>query len=92
MKTITIQIQDDGKVDVSEDDGMSGSGPEQYHFKSAQDASDAVTSMLTNPNEEQGESAPEPNETPTTGGAPSQSMWDQEATKRSMSKRDQQAY
>ena len=81
-------MQDDGQTRVTEDDGM-GEQPEVNEYKSAQEASDAVANMITNPmGEEQGE----PNETPTTGNAPSQSMWDQEATKRSMAKQEQGAY
>ena len=90
MQTITIEIEDDGHTRVTEDDGT-GEQPEVNEYKSPQEASDAVSNILTNPQgEEQGEPT-EPNEEPVQGSAPSQSMWDQEAKKRAMAKQDQMA-
>lgn len=75
METITIEINDDGSVRVTEDEGDQTTEPMAQEFDSIGEAAQALMEMLQ-PSEEQREAAPEPEASPTR-------MWNEEADLRS---------
>ena len=75
METITIEINDDGSVRVTEDDGDQTTEPMTQEFDSVSQAAQALMEMLQ-PSEEQNESVPDPQ-------ASSERMWSEEADRRS---------
>lgn len=75
METITIEINDDGSVRVTEDEGDQTTEPLMQEFDSVGEAAQALMEMLQ-PSEEQSEAAPEPEASPTR-------MWNEEADLRS---------
>ena len=81
METITIEINDDGSVRVTEDEGDQTREPMTQEFDSLGEAAQALMEMLQ-PSEEQSEAAPEQE-------ASSTRMWNEEADRRS---KEQKSY
>jgi len=75
METITIEINDDGSVRVTEDGGDQTTEPMTQEFNSVGEAAQALMEMLQ-PSEEQVEDAPGMESSSTR-------MWDEEASRRS---------
>ena len=75
METITIEINDDGSVRVTEDEGDQTTEPNTQEFDSIGEAAQALMEMLQ-PTEEQNEAAPEQGVSPKR-------MWNEEANRRS---------
>jgi len=75
METITIEINDDGSVRVTEDAGDQTTEPMTQEFDSVGQAAQALMEMLQ-PSEEQNEAAPDQEASP-------ERMWDEEANLRS---------
>ena len=75
METITIEINDDGSVRVTEDEGDQTTEPMTQKFDSVGEAAQALMEMLQ-PSEEQNEAAPEQNLSPKR-------MWNEEVNRRS---------
>ena len=75
METITIEINDDGSVRVTEDAGDQTTEPMSQEFDSVGQAAQALMEMLQ-PSEEQNEAAPEQDVSPKR-------MWNEEINRRS---------
>jgi hypothetical protein len=75
METITIEINDDGSVRVTEDEGDQTTEPMTQEFDSVGQAAQALMEMLQ-PSEEQNEAAPDQEASP-------ERMWNEEANLRS---------
>ena len=75
METITIEINDDGSVRVTEDEGDQTTEPMTQEFDSIGEAAQALIEMLQ-PNEEQNEAVIDPQASP-------ERMWSEEADRRS---------
>ena len=75
METITIEINDDGSVRVTEDEGDQATEPMMQEFDSVGEAAQALMEMLQ-PSEEQSEAAPEQEASPRR-------IWNEEADLRS---------
>jgi hypothetical protein len=75
METITIEINDDGSVRVTEDEGDQTTEPMTQEFDSVGQAAQALMDMLQ-PSEEQNEAAPAQEASP-------ERMWSEEADLRS---------
>ncbi len=81
METITIEINDDGSVRVTEDEGDQTTEPMTQEFDSVGEAAQALMEMLQ-PMEEQNEAVPEQEASPKR-------MWNEEANRRS---KEQKSY
>jgi hypothetical protein len=75
METITIEINDDGSVRVTEDEGDQATEPTIQEFDSIGEAAQALMEMLQ-PSEEQNEADPEQDVSPKR-------MWNEEVNRRS---------
>ena len=75
METITIEINDDGSVRVTEDEGDQANDPTTQEFDSIGEAAQALMEMLQ-PSEEQNEAVPEQDVSPKR-------MWNEEVNRRS---------
>jgi len=75
METITIEINDDGSVRVTEDEGDQITEPMMQEFDSVGEAAQALMEMLQ-PSEEQTEAVPDSQASP-------ERMWSEEADLRS---------
>ena len=75
METITIEINDDGSVRVTEDESDQTTEPMTQEFDSIGEAAQALMEMLQ-PSEEQNEAAPEQVVSPKR-------MWNEEVNRRS---------
>ena len=75
MESITIEINDDGSVRVTGDEGDQTTEPMTQEFDSVGEAAQALMEMLQ-PSEEQSEAAPEQEASPKR-------MWNEEANRRS---------
>lgn len=81
METITIEINDDGSVRVTEDEGDQTTEPMSQEFDSVGEAAQALMEMLQ-PSEERNEADSEQAASPTR-------MWNEEASRRS---KEQKSY